>query len=75
MSERQKIVVDTLRFAAGHGLGGIYTEYGRWARETADAIEREDFSDSWCCPLCEEVECDAGCPLAPLRTDIMRPDA
>lgn len=24
--------------------------------------------DNGCCPVCEEVDCDEGCPLEPLRS-------
>jgi hypothetical protein len=38
--------------------------------ETADAVERADAESlTWCCPLCEGVSCDKGCPLEPVRTD------
>lgn len=32
---------------------------------TADQVEREQ--DYACCPLCQEVTCDTGCPLSAAR--------
>ena len=34
--------------------------------EVATAVERLS-EDDICCPACEEVTCDDGCPLAPVR--------
>jgi hypothetical protein len=34
-------------------------------RDIADQVERGDFEDI--CPMCEEITCDAGCALEPLR--------
>jgi hypothetical protein len=35
-------------------------------QETADLVERLG-ADPACCPMCEEIECDDGCPLAAIR--------
>lgn len=37
-------------------------------QETADVVERWSVGDL-CCPMCEEVECDDGCPLAEIRAE------
>jgi hypothetical protein len=66
-AERIAVVVDTLRFL---GDGWLETEADcQWARETADAIEREATSEWFhaCCPLCSEVTCDDNCPLRLVR--------
>jgi hypothetical protein len=34
-------------------------------------MEREDPADAACWPLCEEVACDEGCPLQPLRARLV----
>ncbi|WP_030757254.1 hypothetical protein [Streptomyces sp. NRRL F-5135] len=34
-------------------------------REVADQAERD--RDGICCPVCEEVDCDEGCPLEHVR--------
>lgn len=53
----------TLRQVAGWGVGDdlekdfyeLATALGTWK------------SDGMCCPMCQEVECDEGCPLEPVR--------
>ena len=40
--------------------------------EVADAVERLDLSVI-CCPVCEEVQCDAGCALEPVRPNPYAP--
>jgi hypothetical protein len=37
--------------------------------EVAKSLERDDVDpdDWWCCPVCEGVTCDEGCPLEPIR--------
>jgi hypothetical protein len=64
-------VVATLRQIAGWGSSRPTTDDG-W-RELADAVligctADADELDALCCPMCEEVVCDGGCPLAPVRT-------
>lgn len=39
-------------------------------REAADGAEKA--WDDLCCPVCQEVECDAGCPLEDLRAELNR---
>jgi hypothetical protein len=55
-----QIVATTLRIASqwyevdSHDLLGI-------------AHQVEEYWSGMCCPLCEEVECDQGCPLEHVR--------
>jgi hypothetical protein len=34
--------------------------------ETANMVKAQG-ADELCCPVCEEIECDGGCPLETLR--------
>jgi hypothetical protein len=34
-------------------------------RQLADRVEVDDLN--MCCPMCQEVRCDTGCPLEPMR--------
>lgn len=36
-------------------------------RRLADEVENGDASEWICCPLCEEIDCDGGCPLHDFR--------
>lgn len=36
--------------------------------ELAQVVETEDWPDALCCPMCQEVECDTGCPLEDVRS-------
>jgi hypothetical protein len=36
--------------------------------DVAEQVEAMGDDDGWCCPVCEEVECDTGCPLEPIRS-------
>lgn len=55
--------VDTLRTVA---------EWGPMSREellaVAESVDTMVVSEGLCCPVCEEVDCDDGCPLAPVRS-------
>lgn len=31
--------------------------------QLAEIVEAEDYTAGWCCPMCQEVQCDDGCPL------------
>lgn len=65
--EQARIVADTLMFI-GSNLWLGCEEDREWARRTADEIGRYDFDEvGWCCPICQEVVCDGGCPLYWLR--------
>ncbi len=72
--ERAAIVAETLRFLAGGWISGDEDHENSTALvETAANIEHAakwPWSESGCCPLCEEVACDTGCPLAPLRRGV-----
>jgi hypothetical protein len=46
-------------------------EFRDLLREAADGAEH-GWGDA-CCPVCQEVECDAGCPLEDLRAGLNRP--
>jgi hypothetical protein len=62
---RKAVVIETLRFMASGWVTG--DENWQYLGDKADELERTEPDDWWCCPLCEETECDSGCPLAPLR--------
>lgn len=40
--------------------------------ELATVLETEDWADCPCCPMCQEVDCDDGCPLAYVRAGYLR---
>lgn len=56
-----------LRYVAGLTHARGREDEAREWYEIAAEVEQHDYSDSWCCPLCEELTCDVGCPLEPLR--------
>lgn len=56
-----------LRYVAGLTHARGREDEAREWYEIAAEVEQHDYSDSWCCPLCEEMTCDNGCPLEPLR--------
>lgn len=59
-----EIVVATLRQLASWSEEDCLPEsLAALARE----VEEHDFADSWCCPMCQEIQCDGGCPLAEVR--------
>lgn len=70
-SERAAIVKDTLRFLAS-GLPFLDEDDRRWLADVAEQMEHQDPAEATCCPLCEEVRCDDGCPLEPLRAHLVR---
>lgn len=37
-------------------------------REVAEQVEYGDVDNWLACPACEEIECDADCPLLPVRS-------
>lgn len=45
-------------------------EYRDMLREAADGAEQ--WWDGACCPVCEEVWCDSGCPLEEVRAKLMK---
>lgn len=65
-------IVATLRQVAGW----IQDPDATMLRETAETLERWDWTEEWdalCCPMCEEVKCDEDCPLAEVRSRAARP--
>ena len=48
-------------------------EWGEIGRDELYDIARavEALDDDFCCPLCEEVDCDEDCPLAQLRQHLV----
>lgn len=60
----------TLRQVAFWGLvfdGGTVESTCDELLEIARQVEQLDVADDFCCPVCEEVTCDDGCPLEPVR--------
>jgi hypothetical protein len=37
-------------------------------REVAEAVDSMVIEEGLCCPVCQEVDCDEGCPLATVRS-------
>jgi hypothetical protein len=56
-------VAATLRQIAHWGVARPHTD-DEW---TGLALQVEGIEPGWCCPLCQEIECDDDCPLAPLQ--------
>jgi hypothetical protein len=46
------------------GSEGQMAELGKLARDVAALTQENDM----CCPVCQEVTCDEGCPLEPVRS-------
>lgn len=69
--DRAAIVAETLRFLAGWLVTEDEEhEQSKYLMQTAADIDHAakwPWSESGCCPLCEEMICDTGCPLSPLR--------
>jgi hypothetical protein len=59
----RKATVDTLRTIACW----LTEDDERMLRRVAEAVEHQPPADWLSCPVCEEIECDGGCPLGPLR--------
>lgn len=66
IDERLDLVAGTLRFLAGGWIGD--GDDVRWMRQVADDIDARESTYgslfSAVCPLCAEVTCDDGCPVA-----------
>lgn len=60
-----RTVALTLQQIAGWGDAGPDNEQG-WLDL---AREVEQLVPGYCCPMCQEVECDAGCPLETVRAE------
>lgn len=60
-----QIVAATLRQISQWGIG----QWGDDDRITKDLqalahfVENEDYDNGMVCPMCQEIECDGGCPL------------
>jgi hypothetical protein len=59
-------VADTLRTVA---------EWGQMSREelrgVAEAVDSMVVEQGLCCPVCQEVHCDEGCPLESVRRGLV----
>jgi len=62
-------VVATLRQCADIDFAAGLEEAAAWKYEVAKQIENSSVDDWWACPLCEEVVCDEGCALEPVRRE------
>lgn len=63
------IVAATLRTVAEWGLSFEEGLARDELRDIADQVALVEPGDM-CCPVCEEVECDEGCPLAEYRAGV-----
>jgi hypothetical protein len=59
------VIAATLRTAADW----LPDDHREMLRETAQGVESctDSYSLSFCCPVCQEVHCDEGCPLEHVR--------
>jgi hypothetical protein len=58
------VVAATIRTVAGW----ISSDQDRdLLHSAAEQVERDPGPDSICCPLCEEIACDDGCPMETVR--------
>lgn len=64
------IVAATLRIAAEW----LHVEQRTMLRDVADDVER-GWDNGGTCPLCEEMDCDTGCPLERVRAQVNGPPA
>lgn len=64
----QQIVAATLRQLAGWGVRDRTPDS---LYELAAVVEQYDHAtgdlEALCCPMCQEIECDAGCPMEEVR--------
>ena len=76
--ERERAaVVATLRYARVYWMSPRTPQEAEIIGMLTDAEEATrgwDMEPGWCCPFCEEIQCDDDCPLARLRKEI-DPDA
>lgn len=77
VSDRREAIAETLTYLAGAGLlpdgdqcgaDRFHALTAKEATEVAAAVLALE-ADEACCPLCQEVTCDEGCPVQPLRSD------
>jgi hypothetical protein len=65
MNNTLSIIARTLEQIAFDGMTGPEI------MELAQAVKRQSVDDlAWCCVVCEEVNCDSGCPMADMRSGI-----
>ena len=64
-------VVATLRYAwvnwSHEGADGVRRVQADFLEEAEELTRNWTIEGGYCCPFCEEVACDAGCPLEPMR--------
>jgi hypothetical protein len=60
-------VAATLRHVAEWGLAFDNGPARSELMDLARQVEALEQADDFCCPVCEEVVCDDGCPLAEVR--------
>ncbi|GAA0528671.1 hypothetical protein GCM10010172_06590 [Paractinoplanes ferrugineus] len=60
-------VAATLRQLAGWGLAFDNGPASGELIQIAQQVEGLTAAQDMCCPMCEEVDCDEDCPLAPVR--------
>jgi hypothetical protein len=65
-------VSTALRQMANWGLSFDNGPAGSELRAIASKVEALIAEDDFCCPMCEEVECDDDCPLAAVRAELAR---
>jgi hypothetical protein len=64
-----------LRFLANGWVGTRdpdsldWDENARYLLAAADELEHTAPGDWICCPMCQEVLCDEGCPVLPMRVE------
>lgn len=59
----------TLRYSAGI-MFSLDEKMAKALYGVAEELERVEDVTAWiCCPVCEEVICDGGCPLASIKRD------
>lgn len=69
-------VADTLRYARVNWGPLESVDHPRLRTLIEDLASAEeltrlwDMEPGWCCPFCEEVECDSDCPLARVREEL-----
>lgn len=71
MTEQIPDVVRTIIKALRTAAGWLPDEQRELLLEAATVAENGGWEDA-CCPICQEVWCDTGCPLEDLRGDLLR---
>lgn len=78
--ERERVrtaVVEALRYVRVNWISDTYLINDSGGRQIAEDLASAeeltrlwDMEPGWCCPFCEEVECDSDCPLARVRGEL-----